>query len=228
LIPARGGSKRLPRKNIVEFFGKPIIAHTIEAARSAQIFQRLIVSTEDDEIADVAKRCGAEVDPRPPLLATDNAPITEVCMEMLDRLDQAGERFQTLTVLYATAPLRSADDIKATLSLVESGRCDFAIAATEFIQPFHQALRIGDDDVAEPVFHDLVSTRKDRVPEFVAGNGSTYCAAVGAFRRARTFYGSPLGVHRMPWSRSIDIDTAEDLALARFCYERLLRTQETK
>jgi len=227
LIPARGGSKRLPRKNVAEFFGKPIIAHTIEAARATASFQRLIVSTEDEEISDIAKRFGAEVDRRPPQLATDSAPITEVCEELLDRLDLAGEHFGTLTVLYATAPLRSADDIKSTLRLLESEHCDFAIAVTEFMQPFHQALRVGDDGVAEPMFRDLVSRRKDRVPEFVVGNGSTYCAAVDAFRRVRTFYGSPLKVHRMPWSRSVDIDTAEDLALARFCHGLVHRTPET-
>ncbi len=220
MIPARGKSKRLPRKNIADFFGQPIVAYTIKAAQRAGVFDRVLVSTEDDEIAEAAARFKAEVDRRPSALVADAVGVVEVCLELLDRLEQAGQRFDTLTVLYATAPLRTAEDIRATLALIAPGRCDFAMAVTEYVQPVHQALRLAEHGLAVPVFPDLVTRRSDSVDKFVAGNGSTYCVSIEAFRRERKFYGQSLRVHLMPRARAVDIDTAEDLALARFYYQR--------
>ncbi len=157
-----------------------------------------------------------EVDRRAQTLASDAATIVEVCLELLQRLEEAGERYDTLTVLYATAPLRTADDIRATLSLLVPGECEFAMAAAEFEQPVHQALQLRPDGRAVPLLPELVSARADRAGRFAAGNGSTYCAFVDAFRRARSFYGQLLKLHLMPKERSVDIDTAEDLKLAMF------------
>jgi CMP-N-acetylneuraminic acid synthetase len=221
VIPARGGSKRLPRKNVVDFFGKPIIAHTIAAARDAALFDRTLVSTEDEAIARTAKKWNAEVDPRPPALASDEATVIDVCLELLDRLERQGERYDTLTVLYATAPLRTAADIRATRALLQRGECEFAMAAVEFDRPVHQALRIQVEGQAIPIFPDLVNSRVSAVGNHLAGNGSTYSVYVDAFRRERGFYGRPLRLHVMPPERSVDIDTADDLALARFYGERL-------
>lgn len=212
LIPARGGSKRLPRKNIIDFGGRPIIAATIEAAREAGVFDKVIVSTEDDEIAEVAARYGAEIDKRPSTLASDAATIAEVAVDLLGRFPG----YDALSVLYATAPLRNAADIRATLALLEPGACDFAMAVSAFEQPFHQGLRPGEAGALAPVFPDLVTRRADSVGAFVAGNGSTYCVSVPAFLRERSFYGAPLRGHIMPRERAIDIDTADDLKLAKF------------
>jgi pseudaminic acid cytidylyltransferase len=222
VIPARGGSKRLPRKNIIDFFGMPIIAYTIAAAHEAAVFDRVIVSTEDATIADIAKKCQAEVDTRSPALASDEATIDATCVELLARLEQAGERYDTLSVLYATAPLRNADDIRATLALLTSDRCDFAMGVSEFRQSVHQALIEDGDGTLVPKFPDLVTKRASTVGRFYAGNGSVYCVRVPAFLKVRTFYGQPLRGHVMPPERSVDIDTAEDLAIAKF-YGRRLR-----
>jgi CMP-N-acetylneuraminic acid synthetase len=216
IIPARGGSKRLPRKNVIDFFGKPILAHTIAAAQTAGIFDRILVSTEDSEIADLARKHGAEFDVRPARLGQDQATVTEVCLELLERHGAKGENYDTLTVLYATAPLRSADDIRATHALLEPGRCDFAMGVTEFKQPVHQALKYDADENLKPVFPDIVSHRADSAGRFFAGNGSTYSVNLPAFLRVRGFYGQPLRGHIMPPERSVDIDTAADLDLARY------------
>jgi CMP-N-acetylneuraminic acid synthetase len=216
VIPARGGSKRLPRKNILNFLGKPIIAYTIEAARESGIFDRVLVSTEDREIAEVAKRHNGEVDVRPEALATDAATITQVCLELLDRLEKSGEAYTTLTVLYATAPLRNAADIRATHALLAEGECDFAMAVTDFAQPVHQALIAKKVSTVIPVFPEAISKRASEMERYVAGNGSTYCVNVNAFKAMPGFYGMPLRVHIMPRDRSIDIDTIDDLRLARF------------
>jgi CMP-N-acetylneuraminic acid synthetase len=216
VIPARGGSKRLPRKNVIDFFGRPILAHTIAAARAAGIFERILVSTEDAEILRLAQEYRAEVDARPAALGRDEATVTDVCLELLGRHAAQGDSYNTLTVLYATAPLRSAEDIRATHALLEPGHCDFAMAVTEFQQPVHQALKSDADGRLTPVFPDVASRRADVANRFVAGNGSTYSVNVSAFLRVRDFYGQPLCGHIMPLERSVDIDTAADLDLARY------------
>jgi pseudaminic acid cytidylyltransferase len=221
VIPARGGSKRLPRKNVIDFFGKPIIAYTLDAAREARIFDRILLSTEDPEIARIAKDLGADVDGRPAELGSDAATVVDVCLELLDRLQGADEHYDTLTVLYATAPLRTGGDIRATHSLLERGKCEFAMAAVAFDKPAHQALLEQPDGTTTPVFGDLVNKRASAVGRYLAGNGSTYSVFIDKFRRVRGFYGQPLRVHVMPAERSVDIDTADDLALAKFYGERL-------
>jgi CMP-N-acetylneuraminic acid synthetase len=203
---------------VVDFCGRPIIAYAIAAAHEAKIFDQVLVSTEDVEIAQIAACNGTQVDHRPKQLATDASSVNQVCLELLDRLERNGTKFDTLTVLYATAPLRTADDVRATFALIRPGDCDFAIAATEFAQPVHQALRADLGGTAVAVFPELVRQRSDTVGRFVAGNGSTYCATVSAFRREKSFYGTPLKIHLMPRPRSIDIDTADDLALALYYY----------
>lgn len=223
VIPARGGSKRLPRKNIIDFLGKPIIAYTIKAANEARVFDRILVSTDDDQIAFVARRYQAAVDRRPPELGTDAATVIDVCVELLERLAAGGERFDTLTVLYSTAPLRNALDIRKTHGLLEAERCDYSLATSAFQQPVHQALVLKGESEVEPIFADLVNKRASDAGRYVAGNGSTYCVRVPLFLRTRTFSGANMRAHLMPPERSVDIDTANDLELARFYGKRLLK-----
>ena len=122
--------------------------------------------------------------------------------------------------LYATAPLRRAEDIVATANLIDPERCDFSMAVTRYLHYPHQALRRSEGSYLAPMWPDLVAMRTDTVGDLLVGNGSTYCARVEAFLRARNFYGPRLIGHEMPVSRSVDIDTREDfevaLALFRF------------
>ena len=221
IIPARGGSKRLPRKNIADFLGRPILAYTIDAARDSGCFERVVVSTEDDQIAGIARNCGAIVDMRAPRLATDEVGLVDVCLDLLDREAEAGRDWQVLACLYATAPLRNADDIRSTFALVEPGRCDFSMAVTSYERYAHQALKLGPHGELEPMWPELVTLRSTALPPLRAGNGSTYVVAVDAFRRHRSFYGPGLRGHDMPVERSVDIDTPHDLELARWTAGRL-------
>ena len=220
IIPARGGSKRLPRKNIISFRGRPIIAHTIEAARSTGLFERVVVSTEDTEIAEVSARFGAEIDRRDPGLATDSASVKEVCVDFLQREAAAGHSWDLLCVLYATAPLRNSEDIRQVVELIKPGRCDFAIGVTQYEMPPHQALRVLSDHHLEPMWPELVQARSDAVGELRVDNGSTYAVSVPAFLEQQSFYGPNLCGHEMPRERSVDIDTREDLELLSFYAER--------
>jgi CMP-N-acetylneuraminic acid synthetase len=223
VIPARGGSKRLPRKNVLPFLGKPIIGYTVEAARASKLFDRVIVSTEDDEIASIAAGFGAEVRERAKELASDTARVVDVCLDLLDREQAQGRAYDVLAVLYATAPLRTAEDIAGTVNLLEPGRCDFALAVTNYDLPPHQALKVGDDNAVAPMWPALINERADVIGKLCVDNGSTYAVSVGAFRRERGFYGPGLRGYLMPRSRSIDIDTPEDFEMAQLMAERMQR-----
>jgi pseudaminic acid cytidylyltransferase len=214
IIPARGGSKRLPRKNVIDFLGRPIIAYTIDAARDSGCFARIVVSTEDEEIAATARRCGAEVEPRGPELATDTAGVVDVCLDLLDREDRAGHPWDTMCCLYATAPLRNARDVRATMQLLQVGACSFAMGVTSFdLQP-HLALKFAADGGLSPMWPDLIKYRASDLPALRVSNGTSYAVHVGAFREYRTFYGPGLRGYDMPRHRSVDIDTQDDLDLA--------------
>jgi CMP-N-acetylneuraminic acid synthetase len=211
IIPARGGSKRLPRKNIVDFLGRPIIAYTIRAALESCCFERVVVSTEDDEIAAIASRFGAAIDRRPSALATDQATIVEVCLDFLDREAAAGRDWKVMTCLYATAPLRNAQDIRDTMALLDPGRCGFAMAVTTYDQDPRLALELGSNSSLRPMWPEFVSHRTDGLPPVRICDGSTLAVDVAEFRRCHTFYGSGLRAHDIPRNRSIDIDTQSDL-----------------
>jgi pseudaminic acid cytidylyltransferase len=220
IIPARGGSKRLPRKNVADFLGKPIIAYTIEAALGTKLFDRVVVSTEDAEIADVATRYGAVVDRRDVALATDTATVAEVCLCVLGKERDAGREYDVLCCLYATAPLRNAWDIEATVRLLESERCDYAVAVTKYSYYPFQALKLTERGRLEPMWPEYVDRRSHEIGPLFAGNGSTYAVTVKAFESTRNFYGPNMRGHVMPPIRSVDIDEQEDLDVA-LCFARL-------
>ncbi len=215
LIPARGGSKRLPRKNVVDFLGKPIIAYGIEAALETGLFERVVVSTDDAEIADVAKRFGAVVAVRPPALATDRAQVIQVIMGFVESEEATGREYDMLCVLQATSPLRNADDIRAVVGLIEPGVCGFSMAVTDYDLSPHQALINDGNGFLVAMWPELVTKRKQDVPAFLCDNGSTYAFDMAALKKEKAFYGSTLKGYRMSRERSVDIDVAADLEMAK-------------
>jgi CMP-N-acetylneuraminic acid synthetase len=221
VIPARGGSKRLRRKNIIEFLGKPIIGYTIEAAEKSAVFDNILVSTEDGEIAEIARRFGAQIIIREESLATDSASAVEVCLDVLRREKAAGRVYDVICCLYATAPLRNADDIRSTLKLIEPGKCDFAMAVTRYGHYPHQALKVDESGMLTPMWPEFVTLKGDEIGDLVVGNGSTYAVTVEAFQRCKSFYGPGLRGYFMPANRSVDIDDREDLEMALWFAEKL-------
>lgn len=215
IIPARGGSKRFPRKNIAMFNELPIIAHTIQAAIASGQFSDVVVSSDDPEILHLAERYGATTHRRPAELATDSARVKDVCFHYLQSRIESGYHFDVLCVLYATAPLRNAEDIRGVVSLIGEG-CDSALAVTGFDLPVHQALILGEDNKAEPAFPQLIEKRESEVPRFVVDNGSTYAVDVASFLTHRTFVTPQLKVYEMPRERSVDLDYPEDFELLKF------------
>lgn len=214
-ISARGGSKRFPRKNVAPFFGVPILVHTIRAALGAGCFSRVVVSTDDAEIARVARDHGALTDDRPAHLATDTAGVVDVCLDLLARERQAGRAYRSLCALYPTAPLRNAADILATMALLDPGRCDFAMAVTEYDLPPYRALRENADGTLEPMWPEWAFVKSQQAPVLRVNNASTYAVVVDAFERAKSFTGPGCRGHFMPRARSTDIDYPEDIEDAR-------------
>lgn len=217
LIPARGGSKRLPRKNALPFLGKPMMAYSIEAALQSGLFERVVVSTEDAEFAAIAREYGAEVDDRPPGLAGDKDTVASVCQDYLKREEEAGRSYDMLCVLYATAPMRGSADVKAVYDLIEPGVCHYALAVTEYAQPPHQALkRVSEEGDISPMWPELVAKRSDSLPDLLVDNGSTYCVMVEDFKQSGKFYDDTMRGHMMPRWKSVDMDTAEDFEISEF------------
>jgi pseudaminic acid cytidylyltransferase len=221
VIPARGGSKRLARKNVLDFFGKPMIAYSIDAALQSERFEQVIVSSEDREILQIAARCGAQVVERAASLATDTARVSDVLLDFLER--EETDKYDVIACLLAAAPMRTSDDVRAVVDFIKPGICDFAIAVTEYDLPPHQALKLEHDKSLQPMWPELVNMRDDEVGPFVVDNGSTYAATVSAFRRQRNFYGHPLRGHMMPRERSIDMNSPIDLEIAKVHFSHLRR-----
>jgi pseudaminic acid cytidylyltransferase len=144
VIPARGGSKRIPRKNIREFCGKPMIAWSIDASRASGCFDQIIVSTDDEEIADVARRWGADVPfMRPAQLADDFVGTTPVIAHAVNWHQDQGQELTAVCCLYATAPFVEPSDIKKGLNLLDQSPADrFVFTATSYASPIQRALRI--------------------------------------------------------------------------------------
>lgn len=214
IIPARGGSKRLPRKNIKNFLGRPLIAYSIEIALSSKCFDRVVVSTEDEEIAGIAREYGAEVHNRSASLSGDNNTVAEVCVDFLKSQKEIGINWDQMVVLYATSPLRNLDDIKGVINVLESGDCDLAMGVTEYSHYVHQALSYDSNNHAKPVFPDWVSKGHSEIPIMHVSNGSIYATWCDYFSVAKSFYPERLKTYLMPRERSFDIDDLTDFKVA--------------
>jgi pseudaminic acid cytidylyltransferase len=222
IIPARGGSNRIPRKNIREFHGKPIIAYSIDAARHSKCFERIVVSTDDDEIAAVAQEFGAEVPfRRPPSLADAHTGTIDVVKHAVDTLEASGITFEWTCCIYATAPFLSADCLaEGFRRLRESGR-SFAFSVARFEHPIQRALRIladGSLDAISPEHRD--SRSQDLEPSFHDA-GQFYWGRTCAFKERRKLFSSESIPIVLPHQLAHDIDTPEDWANAELAFAAL-------
>lgn len=223
LIPARGGSKRIPRKNLRPFLGVPMIARSIATALEAGLFERIVVSTDDDEIADVARAAGAEVPfRRPATLADDHATTLDVVRHALDWLETAGALPERLCCLYATAPFARAGDIRDGARRLDEA--DFALPVTRFGFPIQRAVRLTPEGRLEMFDPARFSVRSQDLEEAWHDAGQFYWGRTAAWRRADTLFGPATAAIPLPRWRVQDIDDEEDWAraevLARVLQER--------
>jgi len=220
LIPAKGGSTRLARKNVRALGGKPLIAWAAEAARGSGVIDRLVLSTEDAAVADEARTLGIDVPfMRPPELARDPAGVVEVALHALDTLETAGERYDALVILLPTCPFRTADDVRAAYELFIERDRPFLMSVAEFSHTPFAAYRMAGAGALEPVFPEYLELRSQSMPKAYRPNGAVHVLDVPKFRRAGTYVAQPLVGYVMPRERSIDIDTDTDLREAMFLLE---------
>lgn len=214
LIPAKGGSTRLPRKNILSLGGKPLLAWAAEAAIASGVCGRIIVSTEDSAVADVAIRLGLEVPfIRPHHLGRDPAGVAQVALHALQTLREHGQEYDQLIILLSTSPFRTAEDIRAACALFEAKNAKFLLSVSAYDHTPFAAMKMEDGQVS-PWFPDYFGRKSQQMPAAYRPNGAIHVLDVAAFERERSYFGQPLFAYEMPWPRSFDIDTPADLAMA--------------
>lgn len=221
IIPARGGSKRLPRKNVLALAGKPLIAWTIESAVSSKLIDRVVVSTDDDEIANVSTEYGASVPfLRPEHLASDTATSNDVILHALDALD---EEFDIVVLLQPTSPLRKQFHIDEALELLISKAGEGIISVTACEHSPLWANTLPSDGEMDGFLDALSNRRSQELPQYYRLNGAIYCFNVGSIRRNEgIFFGKSVFSYVLPSECSVDIDSEYDFDFATFLIERSL------
>lgn len=211
VIPARGGSKRIPRKNIREFAGKPMIAWSIEIAKASGLFDLIIVSTDDAEIAEVAKHWGAEVPfTRPEELSNDYTGTTSVIAHATQWLLDQGEHVSAVCCIYATAPFIQVNDLKQGWEELNSGNWDYAFSVTDFAAPIFRSFKQTSEGGLEMFFPEHFATRSQDLPVSLHDAGQFYWGRTKAWlenKRIFDQYSKPIMIPR--W-RVQDIDTQDD------------------
>lgn len=211
VIPARGGSKRIPHKNIKPFCGKPMIAWSIEAARASGLFGRIIVSTDDEQIATVARDWGAEVPfMRPDALANDHAGTTPVVAHATQwALDQK-IAVSAVCCIYATAPFVQTEDLKRGWQALDSGDWDYVFTVTDFAAPIFRSFKQTAEGGIEMFFPEHFATRSQDLPVALHDAGQFYWGRPDAWLGGRRIFDRRSKPVQIPRWRVQDIDTPED------------------
>ncbi|MCH8533398.1 MAG: pseudaminic acid cytidylyltransferase [Balneolaceae bacterium] len=223
IIPARGGSKRIPKKNIKDFCGKPIIAWSIEAALDSNCFDRIIVSTDDMEIAEIATRYGAEVPfIRKPELSDDYTGTQPVIADAIDQLKtQMKSKLDLVCCIYATAPLICKDDIALGYKYVQQRNIDFAFTITEFPYPIQRALKITAKNKVAMFQPEHGKSRSQDLEQAWHDAGQFYWGRVDAWLAGKPMFGPTSMPIKLPRYRVQDIDTLDDWVRAELMYKAM-------
>lgn len=217
LVPAKGGSTRLPYKNLAEVGGRSLLARALDALGGSGLCSRTFVSTEDAGVRERALALGAEAPfLRPDWLARDPAGIVEVALHALDWLEsEEGAGFDTMIIAPPTCPFRTADDVIGAYALYTRHRPNFVMTVTECTPSPYMAFRLDAAQTMSPLFPEMVGRKTTELPAAYTPNGAVHVLDVARFREVRSYYAEPLFAHVMPWERSLDVDTETDLRLAR-------------
>jgi len=222
IIPARGGSKRIPRKNIKLFHGKPMIAYSIEAALHSGCFDKVIVSTDDQEIADVALHYGAEVPfLRPENIADDFATTMDVMQHAINWCVKQQWVVDKVCCIYATAPFILPDYIKQGLQVLTVSNVEYAFSATSFPFAIQRAISVNDDGFVSMFYPEHINTRSQDLEEAYHDAGQFYWGKASAFLVGKAIFAAHSKAILLPRKRVQDIDTPEDWQLAEAMYKAL-------
>ena len=215
IIPARGGSKRVPGKNILDFCGKPMIAWSIEAAQKSKLFDAIVVSTDNEEIAKVAIKYGALVPSLRKIAADDLSPVSEATIHTIEQLESKGLYFDVVVQLFAVCPLRNAEDIKKAYSFFVNQKTSFLISCFKYVwmNPWW-AVKLDEHHKPKRIFEDTLIRSQD-LPELFCPTGAVWIANIKSLKRSNTFYGQDHVFWEMDWERALDIDSYEDIELGK-------------
>lgn len=222
VIPARGGSKRIPRKNIRPFCGKPMMAWSIQAALASGCFDRVMVSTDDDEIARVALEWGAEVPfMRPAALADDFTGTIPVIAQVIEQLASEGEHHDQVCCLYATAPFVQAQDLASAQQQFQAESVDYAFSATRYAFPIQRALKLDEAGRVSMFQPEHFNTRSQDLEEAFHDAGQFYWGKEQAWLKRTPIFSPHSKAFVLPRHRVQDIDTEEDWTRAEAMFKAL-------
>ena len=229
VIPARGGSKRIPRKNIRPFGGKPMIAWSIEVALASGCFDRVIVSTDDEEIATVARRCGAQVPfMRPPELSDDHTGTIPVIAHAICAERQQGHDTTAVCCIYATAPFVRSEDLLRGHDLLEQSGCDYAFSVTPYASPIQRAVRITAESRVEMLRPEQFNTRSQDLDPAYHDAAQFYWGRPQAWLAGKPIFSCDSASIILPRHRVQDIDTPEDWLRAELMLDAISRRRELR
>jgi len=222
MIPARGGSKRIPRKNIKLFHGKPMIAYSIEAAKQSGCFDKIIVSTDDQKIADVALAYGAEVPfLRPANISDDHATTMDVIQHTIHWCESQNMMVDLLCCIYATAPFVLPSDLSKGLEAVSVTGVEYAFSATSFAFPIQRAISLSENGTVQMFQPEHLNTRSQDLVDAYHDAGQFYWGKKEAFKEGRIMFSAHSKAILIPRKRVQDIDTPEDWELAEALFSVL-------
>lgn len=222
IIPARCGSKGISRKNIKLLAGKPLIAYTIEGALKSKYLNRVVVSTDDEEIEKISKKYGAEIVKRPSILAQDDSPTIDAVFHVFESLEIQSEKRTVVVLLQPTSPLRNSQDIDNAIDLFLKDECDSVISVRESEHPPFWAYKI-DNQYLKPILeNNYLKMRRQDLPKSYMPNGAIYISTVETLQEYRSFNSSNISPYIMPSIRSVDIDNELDFIVA----ESILKTSK--
>jgi CMP-N-acetylneuraminic acid synthetase len=214
IIPARGGSTRIPYKNIVDFCGKPLIAWTIEAARETKIFDAIVVSTDDEKIARVSREYGAEVPFLRDSKADDFSPVSEAIIRTIEQLEAIGRKYDIVVQLFAVCPLRTSEEILEALKFYFEKKKPLLVSCFKFIgmNPWW-AIKLDKENKGERIF-DEITKRSQDIPPLYSPTGAVWVGDTEVIKKEGTFFGKDQIYWEISWESGIDIDDENDLRLA--------------
>jgi pseudaminic acid cytidylyltransferase len=222
IIPARGGSKRIPRKNIKNFCGKPMIAYSIEAAQQSKLFDRIIVSTDDDEIAAIAHSYGAEVPfIRPRELSDDYTATIPVIAHVIQKLKEKGTIIDSVCCIYATAPFIRHEDISTAYNALITQRKQYSFPVTSFSFPIFRGVNRDKEGNIEMFWPEHFITRSQDLPEAYHDAGQFYWGTPDAWLKETPIFSEAATTIVLPRHLVQDIDTLEDWTRAEYMYQTL-------
>ena len=228
IIPARGGSKRIPRKNIKPFCGVPLLARTIGLLQSTDLFAQIIVSTDDREIADVALAAGAEVPfLREAGLADDHTGTTAVIRDTIQRIETTNRQCEIACCVYPAAVLASSETLAECSQLATTGDYDYVLPAAPFRYPVQRGLRLTADHTCEMLWPENFARRSQDLEPVYHDAGQFYFGIRSAWLHERPFFGAKSRVVVVPHTQVQDIDTLDDWDRAEAIFEAKRRCVET-